>query len=230
MRPWRALRSVKRPRPGDEPGVPHAHRLARLPLGDLHHVGERERPDLRVALEAGAHARGLRRQEPDRPRRPPSTPRGWRRRPGRPTPRRAARPAPSTPGSAAIAVDGTGATFRPPRRPGRFARIGLTSGLSERAAGLRATEARWRTEQVLARGRGRRAGRWRGSGRRWGPGGRGSGGRRGSPGGRCGGCSGTGSSIRVGNMARVGHASTGARSKAAASSARHSARWARAAR
>ena len=50
---------------GDDARVAHPHRPLRVPLGDLHHVGESDRTDLRVALERGALARGLLGPEPD---------------------------------------------------------------------------------------------------------------------------------------------------------------------
>ena len=50
---------------GDEAGVAHAHRPAGIPLGDLHPVGEADRPDLRDALEARADALGAVGHEPD---------------------------------------------------------------------------------------------------------------------------------------------------------------------
>ena len=98
--------------------------------------------------------------------------------------------------------------------------------VSEGAGGGLDDEAGRAQERPRCR-RGRRAGRWRGSGRRSGTGRA----RLGWPAWLTGRLvrrvSGTGPSIGVGNMAMVGQASTGARSKAAASSARHARRWAR---
>src|SRR5262249_20772267 len=49
----------------DHTDVAHAHLPLRLPLGDLHLVGERERPDPRVALEPRAGAASLPGRHPD---------------------------------------------------------------------------------------------------------------------------------------------------------------------
>ena len=58
--------SVNTPEPVTMPRVAHAHRHARHPLGDLHAVGQRDRPDLRVAQERRADATLLLALETDR--------------------------------------------------------------------------------------------------------------------------------------------------------------------